>query len=387
MNIYKIGIAASMLAVLVACGDNQGFKIKGKVSGAEGHTLYLSNVGLQRSAYIDSVELDADGDFEFTASRPESFDFYRLQLDKRGRQITLAIDSTETVEVVADADSFADSCAIAGSDESVRIKELAALELALQTQVDMLVKNSSPAIGETRKVIYNIIDEFKKNICKEYIASRPDRPSAYYALYMRLNNAPLFDPLHNRFDSRCFSAVATGLNQKYPHSARAAHLYNVALKGVRATQPVTRDTIYIDADNAANTGIFDIKLPDIDGDSISLTSLKGKVVMLDFTVYAEANISARNLELREIYDKYRSRGFEIFQISLDDNEHFWKTSADNLPWICVRDANGPSSYNAVLYRVDKLPTYFLINRANEVVLRDVQVEDIEKSIEELLSAK
>lgn len=156
---------------------------------------------------------------------------------------------------------------------------------------------------------------------------------------------------------------------------------------MRATQPVKRDTIYIETDNATAKGLFDIKLPNIDGDSITLTSLKGKVVMLDFTVYGDAKISARNLELREMYDKYKERGFEIYQISFDDNEHFWKTSASNLPWLCVRDAEGSTSYNLTLYRVQRIPTYFLINRANEVVLRDEQIEDINKSIEKLLNEK
>lgn len=153
------------------------------------------------------------------------------------------------------------------------------------------------------------------------------------------------------------------------------------------TQPAKRDTLYLEPTNTASTGLFDIKLPDIDGDSISLTSLKGKVVLLDFTVYGDAKISARNLELRELYDKYKEKGFEIFQISFDGNEHFWKTSAANLPWLCVRDGEGFASYTTTLYRVSRIPTYFLINRANEVVLRDEQVANLEESIKNLIKEK
>lgn len=385
LNFNRIGAALMGAFIFASCSQQETFTIKGNIANGEGHTLYLSHIGTQKSNYIDSAKLGKSGDFKFSYERPECYDFYRLQLDKKGQQITIAIDSTETVTINSDAKSFIDSCHIAGSPQSEKIAELTALEQALKTQVNTLIKNGGPMIGETRKTINTVIDEFKQNICKEFIVPAPHSASAYYALFLNINGTPLFDPLHIRFDSRCYSAVATSLNHHHPHATRAQHLSNLAIKSMRATQPAKRDTIYIDSSNT--TGLFDIKLPNIDGDSVSLSSLKGKVVMLDFTVYGNAEISARNLELRELYDKYKKRGFEIYQISLDGKEHFWKTSASNLPWLCVRDAAGPESYNLTLYRVQRIPTYFLINRANEIVLRDEQVEDISKSIEKLLSER
>lgn len=387
LNFNRIGATLVGAFIFVSCSQQETFTIKGRVANGDGHTLYLSHIGTSRSEYIDSTKLGKSGEFSFSNPRPECYDFYRMQLDKKGRQITIAIDSTETVTVNTDAVSFIDSCRIEGSPQSVKIAELTALEQALQTQVNTLIKNGGPMIGETRKTINAVVDEFKQNICKEFIIPAPQTASAYYALFLSLNGEPIFDPMHIRFDSRCFSAVATSLNHYYPHATRAQQLSNLATKGMRATQPVRRDTIYIDTENSKAKGLFEIKLPNIDGDSISLTSLKGKVVMLDFTVYGNAEISARNIELRELYDKYKERGFEIYQISFDGMEHFWKTSASNLPWVCVRDADGPTSYNLTLYRVQRIPTYFLINRANEVVLRDEQVEDINKSIEKLLGEK
>ncbi len=390
MNILKFNTIGLMLAgalIFTACVQEPTFTIKGNIANGEGHTLYLSNVGTVGAKYIDSVKLDKKGTFSFSKVRPECYDFYRLQLDKKGRQITIAIDSTETVTVRSDARALTDSCRIEGSPQSLKIAELDALEAALGKQVNMLIESSGPTIGQTRETIYTIINEFKQNICKEYILPAPHSASAYYALFLSVNGSPLFDPLRNRFDSRCYSAVATGLNHHHPHATRAQHLSNMAVKAMRATQPARRDTIYIDTNDEAAKGLFDIKLPNIDGDSLSLTGLKGKVVMLDFTVYGDAKISARNLELRDIYEKYKTRGFEIYQISFDGNEHFWKTSAANLPWQCVHDGDGALSYNLTLYQVSRIPTFFLINRANEVVLRDEQVEDLNKSIEKLLDEK
>ena len=153
-----------------------------------------------------------------------------------------------------------------------------------------------------------------------------------------------------------------------------------------ATRPAApRDTIDIESDKVEKIGLYNIELPDIDGDTVSLRSLKGKVVLLDFTVYSIAGISSRNVGLREIYDKYRDRGFEVYQVSFDRNENFWSNSADNLPWICVRDEAGQASQNLLLYNISELPTYYLINRNNEIVYRDNQINDLEKTIRELLN--
>ncbi len=376
---------AGIAAMLGACRQAPQFTIEGEIKGSEGKMLYLSNIGIDKSVKKDSVKMGRDGKFRFHHPRPECYDFYALQLQGSGRRITVAIDSTETVKITTTATNFADSCKIEGSPESLRIQELATLEQSLQQQVNALIKNSTPAYGETKERIYTLIGEFKRNIFKQYIASAPHKASAYYALFLRLNGEPLFIPTANRFDSHCFAAVATSLHGNAPHATRAIHLYNIASKGMAATRPVApRDTIDINSKEIERIGLYDIKLPNIYGDSISLRSLKGKVVLLDFTIYSNADISSRNIRLREIYSKYHDRGFEVYQVSFDRNESFWNNSADKLPWICVHDGEGETSQNILLYNLQSLPTYYLINRDNELVARDNQIEDLEASIEELL---
>ena len=127
-----------------------------------------------------------------------------------------------------------------------------------------------------------------------------------------------------------------------------------------------------------------IQLKDLKGNTRSLTDLKGKVVLIDFTVYNNAMSAAHNLALRELYNKYASQGFEIYQISLDGDEHFWKTSADNLPWVCVRDANGVYSSYISLYNVTNLPSIFLVNRNNELSARGENIKDLDEAIKKLL---
>ena len=112
--------------------------------------------------------------------------------------------------------------------------------------------------------------------------------------------------------------------------------------------------------------------------------LKGKAVIVDFTVYQSAVSATHNYMLRDLYDKYAAQGLEIYQVSLDADEHYWKTTADNLPWICVRDGNGIYSSIAASYNVKNVPSVFLVNKNNELSARGESVKDLEAAVKALL---
>ena len=153
------------------------------------------------------------------------------------------------------------------------------------------------------------------------------------------------------------------------------------MKNTRVPQ---QETVEIDPSIVKEADIIDIQLKDLKGNVRTLTELKGKVVLIDFTTYNNAMSVAHNMALRELYAKYQSKGLEIYQISLDADEHFWKTSADNLPWICVRDAAGPYSQYVSIYGVAGLPSVFLVGRDNTLRLRGEMIEDLEAEIRKLL---
>ena len=379
-------IIASILSLFYACNDKQAcptFTVKGKIENAAGKTLYLSNIGINGNIVLDSVKIDKNGLYTFEQPQPASYDFFFIAING-AKPIPFAIDSTETITINSDANNFYDSYTIEGNIESQQIKEMNELQAALEKQVNGMLKSTSPAIIKTRNEIYTLIGEFKQNISRQYIIPTPDKASAYYALSLSLNGEPLFQPKNNRNDSKCFAAVATSMKIRFPKAKRTQHLYKIAEESMAATRPQKTKTVEIEEGNTTTTGLFNIELPGIAGDSISLSSFAGKVVLLDFTMYEDAKISSRNINLRELYSKYHDKGFEIYQVSYDTREHFWQQSASNLPWTCVRDGAGTNSQYIRLYNIQTLPTFYLINRDNEIVLRDNQIENLEEEIEKLL---
>lgn len=373
---------ALVLIGFSACDNEPKFKVQGNVTGAEDKTLYFEASGLNGIVVLDSTKLNSNGGFSFAEKCPESPEFYRLRLD--GKIVNFAVDSTETVQIKADAGKFDTEYTIEGSENNLKIKELVLLQAALQQKVDKLGQNTSMPAGIMQDSLVSMVNNYKNNVKRNYIFKAPNTSYAYFALFQTLNGYMIFDALANKEDIKCFAAVATSLNNTYPHADRSRNLYNMVIKGMKNTREPRQETIEIDASIVSEAGVIDIELKDVKGVVRRLTDLKGKVVLVDFTMYNNAMSAAHNMALRELYDKYHTKGLEIYQISLDPDEHFWKTVSDNLPWVCVRDATGAYSKYVTLYSVTNLPAIFLVNRNNELSARGEDVEDIEAAIRKML---
>ena len=230
----------------------------------------------------------------------------------------------------------------------------------------------------------SLLKNYKDEVKISYIFAAPNTATAYFALFQKLNNYLIFDPLNNKEDVKCFAAVATSLNNYYPDADRSKNLYNIVIKGMKNTRTPQQKVVEIPEEAISETGIIDINLRDMKGNTRKLSELKGKAVIVDFTVYQSAVSATHNYMLRDLYDKYAAQGLEIYQVSLDADEHYWKTTADNLPWICVRDGNGIYSSIAASYNVKNVPSVFLVNKNNELSARGESIKDLEAAVKALL---
>lgn len=378
----KSYIAAVLISAgFAACNRGPVFNVEGEISGAEGKMLYIEHSSIEGVVGLDSTKLSGDGRFHFSEARPEAPDFYRLRVDDR--IINFVVDSTETVNISSDYNTFSSGYSVTGSESNVKIKELSLLQADLQAKVNELNKSGMPA-GLAQDSLFRMVESYKNDVKRNYIYKEPDKASSYFALFQQLNGFMIFNPLSNKEDVKCFAAVATSLNHNYPHADRSRNLYNMVIKGMKNTRAPQTKPLEISEDMINETSIIDIPLKDINGDTKHLTDYKGKVVLIDFTAYATPSSGTRTLALRELYNKYSSQGLVIYQVSLDTDEHFWKTACDNLPWVCVRDPQGPYSTYVNIYGVTALPTSFLVNRNNELVLRLNEKSDIEAEIKKLL---
>ena len=379
-KLSNILLLATVLCA-VGCTKSPQATIEGHITEATDKVLYLDHIGVERTTVADSARLDKDGAFCFHVAQPECFDFYRLRI---GHEVVyLSVDSTETLTLTAALPTMSIAYEVEGSEDNLMLKQLVHKQRELQYAVQQTVRGAN-SMNMAQAGIDTLVQNYKRDVRMEYIYPNPGKPYAYFALFQRLGGQLIFDPLTTRDDIRCFAAVATNLDLFYPEAERTKNLKSIALKGMRNTRPAQPVDYSALEGKITEASIIDIALPDIDGMTRRLTDLKGKVVMLDFNVYGHPQSSARVLVLRELYDKYAAQGLEIYQVSLDSDEHFWKTAVENVPWVCVRSEDAPYSKEANLYGVQELPTYFLINRAGEIVKRDEMVEDLDKELQQLL---
>ncbi|WP_336525104.1 DUF4369 domain-containing protein [Bacteroides acidifaciens] len=381
----KVTFAALAALTITACSSGPKFQVNGDVSGADGKMLYLEASGLEGIVPLDSVKLKGEGRFSFKQPRPESPEFYRLRVDDK--VINFSVDSIETIQIKAPYVDFSTTYTVEGSENSNKIKELTQKQIRLQKEVDdLLAALRSNRMGHDvfEDSLAILLNNYKENVKVNYIFAAPNTAAAYFALFQKLNNYLIFDPLNNKDDVKCFAAVATSLNNTFPNAVRSKNLYNIVIKGMKNTRQPQAKALEIPQDKIVETGIIDIALRDVKGNIRKLTDLKGKVVLLDFSVFQSPAGAPHNLMLRELYNAYASQGLEIYQVSLDADEHYWKTSADNLPWVCVRDGNGVYSTNVAVYNVRQVPSVFLINRNNELKLRGEDIKDLEAAVKSLL---
>ena len=133
------------------------------------------------------------------------------------------------------------------------------------------------------------------------------------------------------------AAVATSWDTFYPGAERGKNLHNIAIEGMKDIRIVQAEqNQQIDASKVRTSGIIDIALNDNKGQVRRLSDLKGKVVLLDFHAFGTKQSTQRIMMMRSLYNKYHAAGFEIYQVSVDPDEHFWKTQTAALPWISVR---------------------------------------------------
>lgn len=384
-SLFAIALAAVAVLGMASCNEKK-FHVNGTIGNAADSTLYFENMSLNGPVVVDSVKLSADGTFAFDEKAPAAPEFYRLRI--AGQIINIAIDSTETVNIKAEYPGMASQYEVSGSEECSRIKELTLMQMGLQTQLNAIAQNPQLGADAVNDSVARVVEAYKTRVKTEYIFKEPMKASSYFALFQTLyaGGQPvlIFNPRSSEQDVKVFAAVATSWDTFYPNEERGENLHNIAIEGMKDIRILKskQAQAVVDADKVNTSGIIDFTLTDNKGNERRLSSLKGNVVMLDFHLFANEKSLQRIMMLRELYNKYHAAGLEIYQVSVDGDEHFWKTQTAALPWISTRATD--DSRVLQLYNVQQVPTFFLLDRNCNVVKRDAQIKDIDAEIKALL---
>jgi peroxiredoxin len=354
----KLMFLAVLVAMMCSCNGNK-FKVSGTVDGAgDTTTLFLETSINGNWLFVDSV-VTSDGKFAFSEDAPEYPNIYRLGY--RDKSIYFPIDSIDNIEIKTSIDKFDQEYTLSGSDNAVKM-------MNIEKQAAKFARE-----GDTSSDAFN---KWKDQLSRDLVKN-PAGIVSFYLINKYIGDKPLFDPLDKK-DFKIIGAVTNAFANFRPNDPRTGYMVDNFKQGLSLRRSETgRDTIV-----ATQASLIDIKLQDKKGKMQSLQEVAshGNVVVLNFTMQSQSFSPSLNRLLNEMYTKFKSRGFEIFQVSLDDNEAQWMQSVASLPWIVMRDPNGEYSSYAGAYNVTTIPTIFIIGRNGEIVERVANIEQLETSL-------
>jgi hypothetical protein len=373
----KALIILLVFAGLVSCNNNNRFSVSGSIKDAEGDTLYIEHTGLLKTTVLDSVKLGSTGDFSFKSARPKYPDYYRLRL--KDKIIAFAVDSCEDITINSKLSNFATDYQITGSQPSLEIQKLRKSVMSIQKKANELTSDLSSEVRNAKIAVIEKDIEAHKEMARKLILQNPRSTAAYFALYQKVNNTYLFSP-YIKSDKPYCSAVATSFNEYMPEYERTKNLYSLVLDAIRTERQAKDKESWDKVLEENGVGYINISLPDKNKKTQNLSDLVGKMILIDFSAYESEQSVDYTFALRELYNKYHSRGFEIYQVSLDRNKMLWEKSIANIPWICVRAENGPNTIAASSYNVSSIPTTFLMDKKGSIIGRSLNLEELNREI-------
>ena len=381
----KIFYCAFILLALSSC-TKTNVTITGKIKNANRQKIYLEQLNVEQPLIIDSTRTNAEGHFKFKTT-VESPAFFNIKTSS-GEFITFIAEPEANIELTGTYQGLTHNYWVDGSENSLWIKLLNFQLHNTQIALDSLKKtfNAIPQDETHRKerlqtaTAWDSVRNKQIHFSREFILKHAISPASYYALYQKFNDGRFI--LTPEEDLHSFKIVASSLKAMYPESqytqAILKHLSQIN-KGIRSEQ--LRQLIA----NSENT-LPEISLPDRKGDTVSLNSLKGKYVVLDFTVLNAKDSKAYSDNLKKVYNKFKGKGVQIYQVCLDDNQDIWQNLVKkyDIDWICVRDTNGLHSHAAKAYNIQSIPANYIINPKSEIVGKNLNGRRLEERLHDLL---
>jgi len=360
--------------IVLSCSRGEQIHVKGRVENAEG-MIYLDEQGLREIREIDSANLKKNGSFVLK-DQIEIPTFYNLHLGNQ-RIIPLLLKPGETAEISTNLSEFATDYEVKGSQESIYLLELNQKLSRTKHNLDSLTAVYEINKNEDEEVIAGIraareeVIQSQRRSSIKFVLEHMNSMAAIYALYQKINDNDFV--LNSNRDIQLLKITSAALDTLYPESEYVQSLLeNQSWQKIIESSP---------------SSFPDIRLPDPYGDTIALSSLKGKVILLSFWASWDKASIISNQEFRVLYDKYHQRGFEIYQVSFDNELSPWMTAIefDELSWIHVSELSYPESRVAGIYNVTELPASFLIDRQGQITGKNYNPVELDNKISELVN--
>ncbi|HNV52049.1 MAG TPA: TlpA disulfide reductase family protein [Tenuifilaceae bacterium] len=378
-----IGVIIAFMVLSTSCSNKDGVTVKVNVVSNERSMLYFSRVDFKKTTILDSVKISAgENTKKFKVKQGAEPAFYTVGVRNDGA-ITLLAEQGEIIDVKFKSNAMLDYT-VTGSAGSSKVQTLAVAFAKSKIKVDELSSKYVKSESETEKAQLEAEFQQALNAQKEFslkfIKENPMSKASVMAIYQKYNDN-LF-VFNSSEDLLTLKTVASAWRALYPESEYTKGMVDE----INRIEKAVRNTQLQQLISQSEISIPELDIPNKNGVKVKLSSLKGKVVLLDFWLTGNTNSLLDNRELLDIYKQYKGKGFEIYQVALDANRDEWISAVEsaNLPWIsvCEGDANG--SQAAMLYNVQQIPANFLIGKNQDIIGKNLYGNNLKKALAEAL---
>jgi len=383
----RIFFLLALVLIISGCKEKGKFTVNGVIKDSHEKYIYLNRLDVDTPVLIDSAKISRRGSFmiKVKTTGPE---FYQLGFST-SNFITLLAEPGEKISLSFSGKNLFESYSITGSPGS---EKLQALDLALsdtKRKLDSLStiytkSKGEPGFDVKGPLLENEYNELikaqrKKNI--EFIINNVNSLASIKALYQRINSETYV--LNDQHDLQYLKIVTDSLTRHYPNSKQVQALardFDKEMNQMYVSQ-ITQIS-----KNLPQTKL-DPNLKNTEGKRIALSSLKGKYVLLTFWSYQSRECIEENLQLKELYKLYSKKGFEIYQINIDESEADWQAAVkfDELPWISTREDDPTDPKNAILFNVKSVPANYLFDREGNIIASDLHGRYLQLKLEQLFN--
>jgi thiol-disulfide isomerase/thioredoxin len=383
-NIWLTGI----LILLLSCnGDKSTFKVSGNLDNGEGMMIYLKEMTSTEMIPVDSTLIDDAGTFELNGTAPENR-FYAIHTQPESFIYILA-GKGDKITIEGDARALTTTYTVAGSEDSRLIRVLTDEQnkvLARIYQLNRIFTDSvhSPnftGIKAGLDSIYNGILDAHRAYTFAFIEDNLHSQASLMALYQQIG--PRHYVLDPEKDFKYFSMVDSSLGILYPESDAVQDLHRQVdeLKQKQLVESMSAARL------KAGSLAPEIALSDPDGDTVLLSSLRGNYVLLDFWASWCPPCRRENPNLVKIYKNYHSKGFEIYQVSLDRSRDAWLKGIrdDGLNWIHVSDLQYWNSVVVPVYDIQGIPVNYLLDKNGRILAQNLSGEMLEQELKKIFN--